>query len=124
TLQEWEKVIKDDLKGKDYQSELAWDSLDDFKVYPFYRKEDLDGLAHSTQPVLHSASWHILETLDLEDLNKANAQALLALENGASGLYVDMPASAITTKKDFEILLRDVLVDIIPIHFSENTSSP
>ena len=42
--QEWTDKIMTDLKGADYERKLVWKTNEGFKVKPFYRKEDLEGL--------------------------------------------------------------------------------
>ena len=42
---EWEARITDDLKGADYQKKLFWKTAEGFDVKPYYRYEDIQGMA-------------------------------------------------------------------------------
>ena len=44
TTEEWEAVIREDLKGADYDKKLVWRTLEGFTVQPYYREEDLEKL--------------------------------------------------------------------------------
>lgn len=44
STQEWMDKIQVDLKGADYEKKLVWKTNEGFKVKPFYRQEDLEGL--------------------------------------------------------------------------------
>ncbi|MDD4636799.1 MAG: methylmalonyl-CoA mutase family protein, partial [Bacteroidales bacterium] len=47
TTQAWMDKIIADLKGADFEKKLVWKSTEGFKVNPFYRAEDLEGLKHT-----------------------------------------------------------------------------
>ena len=40
----WMEKITADLKGADFEKKLVWKTNEGFKVKPFYRQEDLEGL--------------------------------------------------------------------------------
>lgn len=44
STQEWMDKIMVDLKGADFEKKLVWKTNEGFKVKPFYRQEDLEGL--------------------------------------------------------------------------------
>lgn len=44
STQEWMDKITVDLKGADFEKKLVWRTNEGFKVKPFYRQEDLEGL--------------------------------------------------------------------------------
>ena len=44
STQEWMDKIQTDLKGADYEKKLVWKTNEGFKVKPFYRQEDIEGL--------------------------------------------------------------------------------
>ena len=46
TTAEWEKKILSDLKGADYEKKLIWNTEEGFRVKPYYRAEDLNGLEY------------------------------------------------------------------------------
>lgn len=42
--EQWEEVIKVDLKGADYERKLVWRTGEGFNVRPYYRAENLEGI--------------------------------------------------------------------------------
>lgn len=44
STEQWEEVIKADLKGADYERKLVWKTPEGFNVRPYYRAENLAGL--------------------------------------------------------------------------------
>lgn len=44
TTEQWMEKVTADLKGADYEKKLVWKTNEGFKVKPFYRMEDLEGL--------------------------------------------------------------------------------
>lgn len=42
--EQWEEIILKDLKGADYEKKLVWNTLEGFKVKPYYRSEHLKDL--------------------------------------------------------------------------------
>lgn len=45
SAEEWKAKITADLKGADFDKKLVWRTNEGFSVQPFYRKEDIEGLA-------------------------------------------------------------------------------
>ena len=50
STEEWMAKITEDLKGADFEKKLVWRTNEGFKVQPFYRQEDLQGLDTETKP--------------------------------------------------------------------------
>jgi methylmalonyl-CoA mutase len=44
TTEKWMEKVTADLKGADFEKKLVWKTNEGFKVKPFYRMEDLEGL--------------------------------------------------------------------------------
>ncbi|KAA6314308.1 Methylmalonyl-CoA mutase, partial [termite gut metagenome] len=44
STEQWMEKVTADLKGADYEKKLVWRTNEGFKVKPFYRAEDLEGL--------------------------------------------------------------------------------
>ncbi|HET8866033.1 MAG TPA: methylmalonyl-CoA mutase subunit beta [Gracilimonas sp.] len=124
STEEWEEVIKSDLKGKNYKDVLEWESGEGVNALPFYRKEHLQGLARSPIPVRASTSWNIIEPIEDVDLKTANKLALHALENGASGLLFELQEKRISSQSDLEILLKDIKIEFITVKFGLHLSTP
>ena len=48
TTEEWMAKITADLKGVPFEKKLVWKTGEGFNVNPFYRAEDIEGLATAT----------------------------------------------------------------------------
>ena len=44
STEQWMEKVTADLKGADFEKKLVWKTNEGFKVKPFYRMEDLEGL--------------------------------------------------------------------------------
>jgi chemotaxis protein MotB len=65
STQEWMDKIMVDLKGADYEKKLVWKTNEGFKVKPFYRQEDLEGLKTTeTQDLLNTATVKLNSCLE------------------------------------------------------------
>lgn len=121
---EWESVIKDDLKGKDYKEVLRWKSGEEVDPLPFYRRENLSDLQHEVSPIQDSGTWNIIESVEGSSVKSANEEALSALESGASGLCISPPKNYIQSKSDLESLLDGIQIELIILRFGNTVSSP
>lgn len=121
---EWEAELTKDLKGLDYKKELLWQNTEGVEALPFYRREDLAELKHKAEPLTSTADWNIVEIIDARDVKTANEQALLALKNGVSGLYINLPTHVLTDKAALQNLLDDIQVELISLHFSHALATP
>ncbi len=46
STQQWEDKIREDLCGADYDKKLIWETQDHYRIRPYYRAEDLEGIDH------------------------------------------------------------------------------
>ena len=79
---DWRKLVDGVLKGAAFEK-LVGKTYDGLKIQPIYPR------AKDAAPVVGrapAAAWQIMQRVDHPDPAKANAQALLDLENGATGL--------------------------------------
>lgn len=96
STEKWEEVINKDLKGADYEKKLVWKTIEGFKVKPYYRAEDLQGLEYlDANPDQYPYTrgkhgrgnvWDIRQDIQEQDPGKANAIALEAARRGATSL--------------------------------------
>ena len=96
STEKWEEVINKDLKGADYEKKLVWRTLEGFKVKPYYRAEDLEGLEYlnsnpGEKPYTRGKQtngnvWEVRQDIRIQDLKEANRVALDAVERGATSL--------------------------------------
>ncbi|MCR4658917.1 MAG: methylmalonyl-CoA mutase small subunit [Bacteroidales bacterium] len=123
--EKWEEAIIKDLKGADYEKKLVWKTLEGFKVKPYYRAEDLEGLDYldtnpNQQPYTRGKQaernvWDIRQNITEPDPAKANAIALDAVKRGATslGLCVKNVASV----ADMGVLLKGLNLNDVKINF-------
>lgn len=102
--EQWKAQLVKDLKGIDYDT-LVWKSNSGLEILPFYTA---DNSKQPTLPVFTTNDWAICENIIVTDEKKANAQALNALQNGASGLIFE-----ITQETNYNFLLKDILLQHI-----------
>src|ERR1700742_516540 len=79
---DWRKLVDGVLKGAPFEK-LVGKTSDGLRIDPIYRR------AANASPIAarpEAAPWQILQRIDHPDANKANAQALHDLENGATAL--------------------------------------
>ena len=102
STKEWKQKINLDLKGKDYNETLIWNSADGIDVKPFYDEQDLETSLPSTS--VYPSTWKITQSIFVNDSGKSNHIAKQYLENGAESLCF------VVGEKDFEIesLLKDI----------------
>jgi len=85
TRDEWRKLVDGVLKGAPFEK-LTGRTYDGLKIEPIYDR------AKGASPVIGRAAaapWQIMQRIDHPDIAKANAIALLDLENGATGLEIE-----------------------------------
>ena len=119
---EWQAAIARDLKGADPEKRLVWRTEEGLGVKPFYRAEDLAGLADvDTAPgsfpyrrgTRTSGDWRIREAIDVADAEEANRMACAAVAAGAEGIAFSR--LLVESIGELETLLRHL--DEIPVHF-------
>ena len=104
TAAQWKEQLVKDLKGIDFNT-LVWKTNSGIDVQPFYTKENI---STTPNPLFAKNDWAICENVFVSDAKSANAQALNALQNGASGLVFH-----ITQKTDFALLVKDISIQHI-----------
>jgi methylmalonyl-CoA mutase len=111
TYQDWLDKINIDLKGKNFQETLVWNSSEGINVQPFYNSSSS---IYCSTPLKQSSDWKIRETVFIQSIEEANKKALLALRGGANSLLF---IGKIKTQIEIDALLKDIQTDIIEIHF-------
>ncbi|MBQ8607492.1 MAG: methylmalonyl-CoA mutase small subunit [Bacteroidaceae bacterium] len=126
STQEWMDKINVDLKGADYEKKLVWKTNEGFKVKPFYRKEDLEGMKTTEglpgeYPYVRGTkkdnTWFVRQNIQVESPQEANAKALDILNKGVDSIGFSLK------KKDLcpefiETLLNNICADCIELNFS------
>ncbi len=135
TKEEWEKVIKKDLKGADYRRELNWETGEGVEALPFYRREDRPQDKRPILPAYHK--WRIRQAVYEQHVEEANRSAKKAIEGGADALEFnarmqsiagnigpDMTGTAVQSQQDFSKLLADISLTETELHFNTGLLSP
>jgi len=116
---DWRRLVEAALKGASFDKRLVSETYDGLRVQPLYpRAAQAHALAgRPAQP------WQILQRVDHPDPKAANAQALIDLEGGASGLSLVL-AGAPTARGfgvvadnsgDLDCALLDITLDPISL---------
>ena len=123
----WMEKITSDLKGADFEKKLVWKTNEGFKVKPFYRQEDLEGLKTTEGlpgqfPYLRGTkkndnTWYVRQEIKVECAKEANAKALDILNKGVDSLGFSLK------KKDLcpeyiETLLEGICAECVELNFS------
>ncbi|MFT7056187.1 MAG: methylmalonyl-CoA mutase [Roseivirga sp.] len=117
----WSELITKELKGASIES-LNWQTLG-VTGKPFYTKEDLPTHLPNLQfenqapEKLGARHWVNYQVIKVENEKEANQKAILALNNGATGILFQLERMP-----NFESLLKDILLPYCHIGFqlSEN----
>ena len=125
STEKWEEVINKDLKGADYEKKLVWKTIEGFKVKPYYRAEDLEGLEYLDSnpgqfPFTRGKQeqgnvWDIRQDIKGDDIAKVNALAIDAVKRGATSL--GLGACKVETKEAMQQLLNGINLETVKINF-------
>ena len=128
----WMEKITADLKGADFEKKLVWKTNEGFKVKPFYRQEDLEGLKTTEGlpgqfPYVRGIkkddnTWLVRQDIQVECPKEANAKALDILNKGIDSLGFKVNAkdlnAMIGSTAPFMVMETDILFKGMP---SNNT---
>jgi len=126
TTEQWEAAITADLKGADYERKLVWRSPEGFNVRPYYRAENLEGIKHLGSlagefPYVRGTRahnrWRVHQTLRVEEVAKANAEARKLLKSGVDALGLEIAVDEIAAE-DLRTLLEGIDLKSIEVTFS------
>ena len=124
TTEEWMAKITEDLKGADFEKKLVWRTNEGFKVQPFYRQENLEGLDLETKPgefpfkrgIKASNSWFVRQNISTKDVKEANAKALDILNKGVDSLSFCC-CGRVIEGAELEALLNGICAECIDLNF-------
>lgn len=133
TIEQWEEVIKVDLKGADYDKKLKWKTDENFMVNPYYRAENIQNLGYLTKSVpggfpfvrgeqTSGNDWKIVQNIIESNPRKANTIALDSLKKGAN--VVAFNASEISSDNEIADLLKDIDLNKVIVRFNQSRSYP
>ena len=121
TKEQWMEKTRSDLKGADFDKKLVWKTIEDFKLQPYYTREDLQQLAYlkkfenctlnADDASQGPRYWVNREKIVVDTVESANKIAITALNTGADGIIFDLSGKE-------EIDIRKLLNNILPLHCS------
>lgn len=127
STEKWMEKVTADLKGADFEKKLVWRTNEGFKVKPFYRMEDLEGLKTTDAlpgefPYLrgtkkNSNEWLVRQEIKVECPKEANAKALDILNKGIDSLSFRVKAKDLNAEY-IETLLNDICAECVELNFS------
>ncbi|MEH6760860.1 methylmalonyl-CoA mutase subunit beta [Maribacter arcticus] len=110
SAKEWKQKIQYDLKGKDYNEEVVWDSPEGIKVKPFYHADDIENLNVESLP---STPWRIGQSIYAGNAIMANEKAHKLIKKGAEVLHFVIATETVDVVK----LLNNIDLNITGISF-------
>ena len=133
STEQWEEVIKVDLKGADYDKKLKWKTDENFVVNPYYRAENIENLEYLTKSApggfpfvrggqISGNDWKLVQNITESNPKLSNAIALDSLEKGANA--VSLNASEISSDNDMAALLKGIDLNKVIVHFNHAPSYP
>ena len=127
STEQWMEKVTADLKGADFEKKLVWKTNEGFKVKPFYRKEDLEGLKTTDSlpgefPYLRgnkkdNNEWLVRQEIKVDDPAEANAKALDVLNKGVDSLAFRVKAKELSAAY-IETLLKDICAECVELNFT------
>lgn len=127
STEQWMDKVTADLKGADYEKKLVWKTNEGFKVKPFYRAEDLEGLKTTDAlpgefPYLRGTKktnneWLVRQDIYVENPKDSNAKALDILNKGVDSLFFRVKASELS-EEYLGVLLQGIHPECIELNFA------
>ena len=127
STEQWMEKVTADLKGADFEKKLVWKTNEGFKVKPFYRMEDLEGLKttdalpgefpYLTGTKKDNNEWLVRQEIRVECPKEANAKALDILNKGVDSLSFHVKAKELNAEY-LETLLNDIQAECVELNFS------
>ncbi len=126
TKSDWRELAETGLKGADFERSLVSRTLDDIRVEPVYERAK-SAILKSTRA---GRPWTIAQRMDHPSCETANKQALIDLENGATGLalvFSGAPTSRgyglqVANVADIETALAGIQADHIHLRLEGGAS--
>ncbi|MFN8281953.1 MAG: methylmalonyl-CoA mutase family protein [Chitinophagales bacterium] len=114
SAEDWKNKIIKDLKGEQFEK-LISQTTDEIEILPFYTEETTKDFRLKI-PEKQTANWSITEKIVVENIVKANADSLHALQNGANCILFDLHKQPLSTD-DINQLTDGILIDVAPVYF-------
>lgn len=126
STEEWLEKVTTDLKGGDFEKKLVWKTNEGFKVQPFYRASDIEGLKSTDAlpgefPFLRGNkksdnSWLVRQSIVVTDFKEANAKAVKLTEKGVDSFCFRIKGKDVN-KENILTLINGINPEAIEINF-------
>lgn len=126
STEEWMAKITADLKGADFEKKLVWKTDEGFKVNPFYRNENIEGLKTADAlpgefPYVRGTKkdndWYVRQDITVVDFKAANAKAMEVLNKGITSLGFIIKGDDVNAE-NIKTLLNDICPEAVELNFS------
>lgn len=126
TTEEWMAKITADLKGADFEKKLVWKTNEGFKVNPFYRSENIEGMKTTESlpgefPYVRGTkkdnNWYVRQDISVSDFKTSNAKALDVLNKGVTSLSFSISGSDVS-EDNLKTLLKEINPESVELNFS------
>lgn len=126
STEEWMAKITADLKGADFEKKLVWKTNEGFKVNPFYRSENIEGLKTTdalpgefpyVRGTKEDNDWYVRQDITVVDFKAANAKALDILNKGITSLGFIIAGDDVNAE-NIKTLLNDICPEAVELNFS------
>jgi len=107
----WKQKIQLDLNGANYNDTLIWKSSEGIDVKPFYHADDFKNTSFNTNTKANT--WKICQTIYVSNEEKANHNALDALQRGADSIQFVIPSKNIS----IDLLLNNLDLSTTVLYF-------
>ncbi|GGD47662.1 hypothetical protein GCM10011514_09560 [Emticicia aquatilis] len=120
TKNDWIAQVTKDLKGKNFEETLVWQTLENFEVQPYYSEEDLQNLPianiQAAQKNKNSGSWQNRAYIKYNTEKEVNVLIINYLQRGVSAVVIDFGKTDVE-KVDWAKLLNNVKLSDNPVFF-------
>ncbi|MFD2520546.1 methylmalonyl-CoA mutase family protein [Emticicia soli] len=116
----WEAQVTKDLKGKNFEETLVWQTPEGISVQPYYSEEDISSLPlesiQQAQAGKKTLNWQNRPIAKFSQEKPSNKLFIDILQNGANALIIDFADTDIN-QIDFVKLLDKIKLSDTPIYF-------
>ena len=106
----WKQKIQFDLKGKDYNDTLIWESLEGLHIKPFYHQDDSSEAKLSSEN--KAKGWKIAQEIFANDVSKTLKNIDRLKKEGVESFLLTIPDDTF----DLNHFLKDEVVKDTEIH--------
>ncbi|AFK05440.1 methylmalonyl-CoA mutase [Emticicia oligotrophica DSM 17448] len=120
TKNDWLNQVNKDLKGKNFEETLIWQTLEGFQVQPYYSSEDLANIPTSAiqaaQRDKANGIWQNRPYIEFSDEKTTNLAIISSLKKGATSILLDLDKVDIENI-DLAKLLNNIKLSESPVFF-------